>query len=39
MGRHVAVHNSSGLMLDNDQNVQKAERCGHEETEVTGQNC
>ena len=35
--RHITVHNPSGLVFDNCQYTEHAKRCGHDDTEVTGQ--
>jgi hypothetical protein len=35
---HIAMHDPSGLMFDNNQDVEQPKRCCHDDTEVTGQN-
>jgi len=36
-GGHIAVHNPPSLVFDNDQDVEQAKSCRHNNTEITGQ--
>jgi hypothetical protein len=38
VGCHIAMHNASGLVFDDNQNVKQSKRCRYNDTEVTSQN-